>query len=83
MKALNWHDDLPAAEEFAELAAYCRGNNAEPDLYGKGAFINGFEEEMAKFLGMESGVFMPSGVIEKMFLKKRLSPLLKIKVVVF
>lgn len=63
MKGLNWHEDVSAADEFEELADYCRKNNIEPDHYGEGAFINGFEEEIAKFLDMEAAVFMPSGTM--------------------
>lgn len=63
MKGLNWHEDVPAADEFEELADYCRKNNIEPDVYGEGALINDFEEEIAKFLGMEAAVFTPSGTM--------------------
>lgn len=63
MRALNWHEDISMAEELEELAAYCSKHNIERDIYGKGEFLNNFEVEIAKFLGMEASVFMPSGTM--------------------
>jgi threonine aldolase len=60
---LSGHGDVPAHEEIAEVADYCRRTGAEADVYGTGEFLNGFEEEMAALLGMEAAVFMPSGIL--------------------
>jgi threonine aldolase len=49
--------------ELIELAEYCAKTGAEPDVYGTGEFLNGFEEELAALLGMEAAVFMPSGIM--------------------
>ncbi len=47
---------------IGELAALARPD-LEPDIYGEGKLIAGFEEEMAKLLGKEAAVFMPSGTM--------------------
>lgn len=60
---LSGHGNVPAHEELAQVADYCRRTGAEADVYGTGEFLNGFEEEMAGELGMEAAVFMPSGVM--------------------
>lgn len=60
---LSGHGDVPAHEELAEVADYCRKTGAEADVYGTGAFLNGFEQEMAVLLGMEAAVFLPSGIL--------------------
>jgi threonine aldolase len=39
------------------------GPDEEPDLYGAGALIEGFEREVAALLGKEAVVFMPSGTM--------------------
>ena len=36
---------------------------ADPDVYGVGAFLNGFEDEIAALLGYPAAVFMPSGIM--------------------
>lgn len=81
MRGLNWHDDISAAEEFEELAAYCRKHNIEADIYGEGKFLNDFEEEIAKFLGMDAAVFMPSGTMAQQIALRIWSERLKIKTV--
>ena len=60
---LSGHGNIPAHEEMSEVADYCRKTGAEADVYGTGEFLNGFEEEMAVLLGMETAVFMPSGIM--------------------
>jgi threonine aldolase len=60
---LSGHGDVPAHEEMAEAAEFCRKTGAEADVYGTGEFLNGFEEEIAALLGLEAAVFMPSGVM--------------------
>ncbi len=60
---LSGHGNVPAHEELAEAAEYCRRTGAEADVYGTGEFLNGFEDEIAALLGMEAAVFMPSGVM--------------------
>ncbi|MBX9877788.1 MAG: aminotransferase class I/II-fold pyridoxal phosphate-dependent enzyme [Candidatus Obscuribacterales bacterium] len=81
MKGLNWHDDLTPAEEFEELAAYCRKHNIESDIYGEGKFLNDFEEEIAKFLGLDAAVFMPSGTMAQQIALRIWAERLKIKTV--
>lgn len=39
------------------------GEDEEPDRYGEGALIANFEAEIAKLLGKEAAVFMPSGTM--------------------
>jgi len=38
-------------------------NDLEPDVYGEGALIKDFEQEIATLLGKEAAVFMPSGTM--------------------
>jgi threonine aldolase len=44
------------------LADHC-GAEEQPDLYGKGPLIEGFEREVADLLGKPAAVFMPSGTL--------------------
>ena len=60
---LSGHGNVPAHQELEEVAEYCRKTGAEPDVYGVGEFLNGFEEEMAALLGMAAAVFLPSGIM--------------------
>lgn len=48
--------------ELAELIASI-GPDEEPDVYGAGAAIEEFEREIARLLGMEAAVFLPSGTM--------------------
>ena len=52
---------LPRAV-LAELAEEA-GPEEEPDRYGEGSLINGFEREIAALLGKEAAVFLPSGTM--------------------
>jgi len=62
-RKVSWHRDQSAAEFFKEMAEYCANNDAEPEYYGKGEFLQNFEQEIADLLGKESAVFMPGGVM--------------------
>lgn len=57
------HPTVDAADEYAAMAAWVRENKAEPDIYGQGKFLNGFERTIADRLGYESAVFMPTGTM--------------------
>src|ERR1700682_3300327 len=39
------------------------GPDEEPDRYGEGSLIEGFERDVAAMLGKEAAVFMPSGTM--------------------
>src|SRR6266550_1526814 len=39
------------------------GPDEEPDRYGEGSLINGFERDIAALLGKEAAVFLPSGTM--------------------
>src|SRR5438270_8915342 len=39
------------------------GPDEEPDRYGEGSLINDFECEIARLLGKDAAVFMPSGTM--------------------
>ncbi len=60
---LHWHRPRPSHQVFAELAQFAQAEGLEPDTYGSGRFINGFEQEIAELLGKESGLFVISGVM--------------------
>ncbi|MFN8595385.1 MAG: beta-eliminating lyase-related protein [Anaerolineae bacterium] len=47
---------------FTQLAALTPPD-LQPDLYGGGELITGFEQRVAELLGKEAGVFMPSGTM--------------------
>ena len=63
MRYLNWHGERPADVVFSELADYVRTHPFEADTFGKGPSLQAFEARVANFLGMETAVFMPSGVM--------------------
>lgn len=46
-----------------ELQEYCETHQIEHDFYGKGQFLNTFEQELADSLGFAGAVFMPSGTM--------------------
>lgn len=54
---------LPAGEEFALIADWCRENNFRADFYGNGDLIAAFERKVAELLGFAAGCFMPSGTM--------------------
>jgi threonine aldolase len=47
---------------FTQLAA-STSPELQPDMYGSGELITGFEKRVADLLGKEAGVFMPSGTL--------------------
>ncbi|MCD2340156.1 beta-eliminating lyase-related protein [Ideonella azotifigens] len=57
---------LTPAEEFAAMAAWCEAQQAEHDMYGEGALVEGFEARVAGLLGKPAAVFMPSGVMAQL-----------------
>lgn len=59
---LAYHPRQPIAEVLRDLAAYAPPE-AEPDRYGQGELIAGFERQIAELLGKPAAVFMPSGTM--------------------
>lgn len=59
---LNGHPPRSLGEEMAALAASVSESD-EADRYGEGALLNDFEAEIARLLGKEAAVFMPSGTM--------------------
>jgi threonine aldolase len=49
-------------EIFQALADHLEGSEFL-DVYGSGAYLNDFENEIAALFGKEAGVFMPSGIM--------------------
>lgn len=54
------------AQMFQEMAEWAQSNDVTHDVYGEGSFIQHFEEKVAKLLGKQSAVFMPSGVMAQL-----------------
>lgn len=54
------------AQMFQEMAEWAQSNDVTHDVYGEGAFIQHFEAKVAKLLGKQSAVFMPSGVMAQL-----------------
>ena len=52
-----------AGEDMIAIGEWCRANGWHADRYGDGALIGAFEAKVAKLLGMEAAVFMPSGTM--------------------
>ncbi len=48
---------------YRDMAEYAQHFSVDIDRYGEGEFLNGFEGEIARLLGKEAAVFMPSGVM--------------------
>lgn len=59
---LNGHPPRSPRNELATLIETI-GADEEADRYGDGALINDFEAEIARLLGKEAAVFMPSGTM--------------------
>lgn len=59
---LNGHPPRPLHDELAALVAMT-GPDEEADRYGEGALLTDFEAEIARLLGKEAAVFMPSGTM--------------------
>jgi threonine aldolase len=62
-RLLHGHPTSTPAESFEELAAYCREHGVDPDVYGKGEWLQVLEREIAVLLGHESALFFPSGTM--------------------
>ena len=54
------------AQEFAAMAQWCEANQIVHDSYGEGDLLAQFETKVARLLGKETAVFMPSGVMAQM-----------------
>jgi threonine aldolase len=50
------------AEEFEQMAAWCKANAIEHDHYGEGEVVEAFEKKIAALLGKPAAVLMTSGV---------------------
>lgn len=59
---LNGHGRLRPQQMLADLAAFV-DPDVVGDMYGQGAIIADFEQELAQILGKEAAVFMPSGTM--------------------
>ena len=58
------HRVRPPAEMFGAMAAWCEANHvASHDIYGGGALIERFEQQVADMLGFEAAVFCISGTM--------------------
>lgn len=66
MKNLSGHKSKTLKEFYCELANFCDEHDVKSDLYGKGEFLNNFEKEIAELVGMEAGLFLPSGVMAQL-----------------
>jgi threonine aldolase len=59
---LSGHGRPRPQQMLADLAAFV-DPDLDGDTYGQGAIINDFEQEIARILGKEAAVFMPSGTM--------------------
>ncbi|WP_426106256.1 threonine aldolase family protein [Massilia sp. TSP1-1-2] len=57
------HKARAPAAMFAAMAAWCDANQVAHDVYGDGALIQAFEDEVAAILGFEAAVFCISGTM--------------------
>ena len=58
------HRARPPAEMFGAMAKWCESNGvASHDVYGSGALIERFEQQVADLLGFEAAVFCISGTM--------------------
>jgi threonine aldolase len=57
-----WHG-LPSMRERLAALAEATGEDERPDMYGSGERIERLEQQVAKLLGKEGVVFMPSGTM--------------------
>lgn len=62
---LTHHYRRPPREVLAALVELA-DPDGEPDIYGKGSLIEGFEAEVAALLGKEAALFFPSGTMAQM-----------------
>lgn len=54
------------ANQLAALSQFAEKNKIDADVYGKGQFLNEFENEIATLLGYEAGAFFPSGTMAQL-----------------
>ena len=59
---LGGHGPVRLREALLALAEEAHADE-EPDVYGEGELIEGFEREVAELLGKDAAVFMPSGTM--------------------
>ena len=57
----SWYPRTPK-QQLSELAAYTDAD-VDVDVYGEGELLTSFEGDVAKLLGKEAAVFMPSGTM--------------------
>lgn len=60
---LSGNKESKPADEFLKMAEWCRDNNIHHDVYGEGALIQKFEQEVADLLGYEAGLFVMTGTM--------------------
>ncbi|SFC78836.1 L-threonine aldolase [Collimonas sp. OK412] len=53
----------PAAQDFAEMAAWCQAHGIQHDSYGEGALLQDFENKVAALLGFEAARFVITGTL--------------------
>ncbi|SFB23533.1 L-threonine aldolase [Collimonas sp. OK607] len=52
-----------AAQDFAEMAAWCQAHDVRHDIYGEGELVQSFENKVAELLGFEAGHFVITGTL--------------------
>lgn len=57
------HENISAAELFAQMSEFCTANEVDIDTYGEGEFIQKFEQKIADLLGFEKAVFFATGTM--------------------
>lgn len=68
-KKLTGHKQNKLTDIYSELTEYSKSIE-DIDQYGAGPFLNDFEQHMAKRVGMESALFLPSGVMAQLIAVK-------------
>ena len=57
------HFQPAPADEFAAMAQWCAANQVAHDVYGEGALVQKFEQQVAALLGIEAAVFCITGTM--------------------
>jgi len=60
-RSLHGHGYEPAHLELERVAAWCRDEGIEADVYGDGEALQAFETHVAELLGYPAARFLPSG----------------------
>ena len=60
---LSGHKHISPELQFQQMSEWCKKHKVSADHYGNGIFLQNFEEKIAKILGKEAAVFMPSGTM--------------------